>query len=603
VHHGEPLKRAVDCRAIADKLTRLERQIDLETPQSNTQTVIAPVCVVPFGEDYAILHWIVRLRWVCFALIGILLVAGYNGQWRVGRDSSLYRAVGRNLADGKGYTFRGERASEAYPGLPRLLWAVEKVAGREDALHPRLSLALMTLMAAGTLVTIYHLIKLHFPAWMAVCVTTGVGISVEFQEYAHDLMTDLPFLLGVCLLLLGIGRLRAHRAWRPRIVDLAGLVLPGAVLAMTMRPTFWALAGALAAAAVVGMIRSPRRASYGIGLLLLLGLVAGWLMLDPRGGGHPFGGKQETAIFRHLAALGGSQWREAFQRTIGEHLPQAMFGLTLMLPLGALVLIELIVAAVWLMRWSVLWGMYVLVTLAMMLFIGSVPRYFLMVLPLLLVEWAMLTWWVSQRIARWLWVREALMLLGLAAATALPLGRSLLFVLEQHGVGFVAKGQPESKQLVRGQFLEIYRGGKMLPLIELARSIQQRVPAGSKVLGPEPRILSFLSGRDVWQPSEPPVTLKRLAGGRFASWTGAERRRQYRLLLARRGFTHIVYGPRFAAEKMIARLIRGRFVIVAPKSVVELNGMKLGQMRLPPADQRAHPKPPASRPARRARPT
>ena len=93
-----------------------------------------------------LLRWIVRFRWVFFLFVGVLLVGAYNGQWRVGRDSAEYRQVARNLAEGRGYTFRGEREQHIYPGLPYLLAGIDRVFGKQDALSPRAAMAIMASM-------------------------------------------------------------------------------------------------------------------------------------------------------------------------------------------------------------------------------------------------------------------------------------------------------------------------------------------------------------------------------------------------------------------------------------------------------------------------
>ena len=58
---------------------------------------------------------IVRHRKVLWCiLIGVYAFA-FNGQWRVGKDSALYRGLAHSLASGRGYTF-GEFGP---PGLSR----------------------------------------------------------------------------------------------------------------------------------------------------------------------------------------------------------------------------------------------------------------------------------------------------------------------------------------------------------------------------------------------------------------------------------------------------------------------------------------------------
>jgi hypothetical protein len=220
--------------------------------QSSVVSETKPASVIADFQENLVQRWIVKLRWPIFSLVAFMLVAAHNGYWRLGRDSALYRSVANNLASGRGYTFRGQRENHIYPGLPYLLAGIDKIFGRQDPVHPRAALAVMLLMSFATLVIVYHLVRTYFPPWVAVAVTTGVGINHEFLQQSHELMTDLPFLLGVCMTMLGIARLpkaktNGHRVW------FAILIGFGAVIAVSMRPTFWALLLAWIGACFVGL--------------------------------------------------------------------------------------------------------------------------------------------------------------------------------------------------------------------------------------------------------------------------------------------------------------------------------------------------------------
>src|SRR6478672_2948307 len=69
-------------------------------------------------------------------LIGVLTLylLGFNGQWRLEPDSALYLTIGRNLAEGRGYTYHGDHHHLAYPGLPWLFAATFKVFGVDTLL-------------------------------------------------------------------------------------------------------------------------------------------------------------------------------------------------------------------------------------------------------------------------------------------------------------------------------------------------------------------------------------------------------------------------------------------------------------------------------------
>ena len=64
--------------------------------------------------DTRFTRWLVRWRFVFFALLAILVVMPFNGQWRIGLDSSLYRGVAQNLVEGNGYTFAGMKLRNVF---------------------------------------------------------------------------------------------------------------------------------------------------------------------------------------------------------------------------------------------------------------------------------------------------------------------------------------------------------------------------------------------------------------------------------------------------------------------------------------------------------
>src|SRR5438270_10054936 len=80
----------------------------------------------------AITDGIVRHRNTLFAIVIIIFLLAFNGQWRVGRDSALYRGLGHSLASGKGYKFGEFSSRQIYPGLPVVIAGLEKLFGPRD---------------------------------------------------------------------------------------------------------------------------------------------------------------------------------------------------------------------------------------------------------------------------------------------------------------------------------------------------------------------------------------------------------------------------------------------------------------------------------------
>jgi hypothetical protein len=85
------------------------------------------------------------------------------------------------------------------------------------------------------------------------------------------------------------------------------------------------------------------------------------------------------------------------------------------------------------------------------------------------------------------------MLFWLGLATGPHLVRDSGFILEQHGY---------AKDHSYKGFLEVYRGGTGKKLIAVSNAVSERVPPRAVVFGFEPRITSYLSGRNVFSPAE-----------------------------------------------------------------------------------------------------
>src|SRR5688500_17504764 len=124
---------------------------------------------------------IARYRHVFFGFLAALFLVSFNGQWRIGHDSAIYRGLASNIAAGNGYVFGEWATRQAYPGLPYMLAGIQKVCGTDiDALRARGAMAfvaprldttvailVINAMALLTLVLTYRLIRMHYPQWVA----------------------------------------------------------------------------------------------------------------------------------------------------------------------------------------------------------------------------------------------------------------------------------------------------------------------------------------------------------------------------------------------------------------------------------------------------
>ena len=463
-----------------------------------------------------------RYRRLLFIIaVGYLLI-GFNGQWIHERDTSMYRGLGHTLATGQGYTFGEFASSVIYPGLPLILAGLEITFG-ETALP---AIILMNLVALATLAVTYRLVRLHFPEWIAIAVTVGVGVNARFLHVAQEIMTDLPFLLGVMLFLYGWERLKLALApstgtpgegwgegrWRSRagtsteasfeagphpnplpgyrergqgmlrrVLAALAYLIPGLVLALSMRPTFWILAVAWGLVCLWGVVRGPRR-FYATCLLLVVLVGVSFFFLDPRTRGfNPLGGGYETQFLEKLTrvrATVGRNLPDFFTRQFSEGFFNGRFGKAL----TPAITIALICSTYTLFRRGlVLWGLLILCTIGVTMLIEVVPRYYLMILPVMMVAYV-LTFRALGNYAGPKW-GPSVFVAGVALLVVPNVIRGAKFVYEQHWKD-------------PGRRIEWQRS------IVAAEMIRDNVPEGSAALAPGAPIVSYLSGRDVYMARE-----------------------------------------------------------------------------------------------------
>lgn len=494
----------------------------------------APTPSVIATRPNRLLALIPRWRWGFFAVVAVLLLASFNGKWRVGRDSAAYRGLGHHLATEGKYLFRdkqkaviySDQQDTRYPGLPIVLAGVEKVFGTKDAA----AVGVVTLMGVLTLVGTYVLLngsRLTLPSpgvssesqgWLTIAVVFGLGINGRFLEHANEVLTDVPFLLGVVVTLLGFDRLMEARGKGGRAFSLCLMAL-GLLLAASMRPTFWMLALALGATCAWGLVwrthanqrkeeARARRTGCGLALgMLALAALAFMLVVDLRGK-HAAGyeGKLSERYGELQKVL--SQLPQNAHAMLEQTLPESFFG-TQMGPgfvpflkdrrgeqlwwgLSSIFSLVLIGGGVWLARRNMLWGMFLLLTAGTMTVIGSVPRYFIMVLPLLLAAWGGQVAWAAGKVRRWAWAPEVVVFFGLGMVVTPNLISCANLIREQRGY---SKPQEGFKKI---GFLKAYHGGTWDGVYEVAGMIRMHVKDGQKVIGPEATVLTYLSGRDVF---------------------------------------------------------------------------------------------------------
>lgn len=471
-----------------------------------TETTSAPTPAPPAPERWSdrVLHLGDRYRVPIFVAIVLIYLAGFNGIWRPEPDAALYLTVGRNLAEGHGYTYHGEPHLLAYPGLP-WLWALVYLIVPDHAMLA--AHGLMLLMGFATLAVCYRLFYLHVGRSMAVWMTLGLAISRMFYRYCFELRSDVPFLLGVMAFLAGFEAIAYPRSTselpdaKPRRAQPFDwlLMVGGLGFAVVMRPTMWALLGA--AIFATGRLLFLGRKRWALaGVVIVAAMALAFLRLDPRRVGNTSQwGQYEQAVLQ-VATHGDGLARKVFTENIpGLFEPAAsaaLFGLDLGIGLNTLGSVVAIAIGLSLFRYRFLWGMFYLCTVLMMIAVLPLDRYFLAVLPLMVYGWWRFIVWVEGKLpGRWgTGAFVALLLLGSGTNVA----KVAKWIFEQH----------------QKPFLETYKAGRFVHYPELGERMQREISEDSWVVSPfkSDRVVTFYSRRNVVEPGGiDPLKLRLLA--------------------------------------------------------------------------------------------
>ena len=425
-----------------------------------------------------LLNWIDRRRWWAFGLIAVLLAVAYNGQWRVNPDSALYAELGRNLAEGHGFTYHGEPHNWVEPGLPYAIGFSFRQFG-VDNFHPLM--VGMLACAVASLGLTYALFTLYAGRPVAVLVTTLLGLSETFFRYGYHLFTDMPFLVAVLVFLVGYELIvqgkRPVVAWPLVVLSIVFMVL--------VRPAVITFIGAVGLACAWHVLRGPGRVRHVVLGLVVLASFFGIKRIDPRHGARPDG---ETKRESMLKSLLGERLGFAVKRTVTQHLPmmleetmtEAIFGMQLGPGLSSVVSVGVIAAGLTLARRRVLWAAWIAATLAQMAIWLPRERYFLPILPLVLFGLWDAGNWIARRSPR-LRATPLVVFVLLVAGNLVFIGK---FILEQR----------------RTPFVERYEKGEKARTIAMAKAVHDAVPPDATVIADLGRELSYFSRRRVATP-------------------------------------------------------------------------------------------------------
>jgi hypothetical protein len=454
---------------------------------------------IPWGTD-----WIDQNRKFLFIIAIVPFILTFNGRWRIGLDSALYRGLGHALASGKGYHFGEFATKQAYPGLPLLLAGLEKVFG-PTTFRPVPVLLLLVTLALLTLAVVYRLMLMHFPRWIAVAVTVALALNARFVSLTSEVLTDIPFLFGLVTALYGWELLRraenkiegASPRWRSLLIMCGGLAV-----AASMRPTFWIVAAAWGIISGFGLLFGPLRRFHLMALVSLLVVWAAMIAVDPRTGKgihfNPLSGGYEEEAFDALQAAAQhfdpdmrspslmARIKDNLPKLLDRHLSAAFTGQPLPRVAAIVIAILLILTPAFYFRRRPLWALLVPLMIAVTLVLSTEPRYYVMIMPLLLLGWILMFHSVTSRIpGGW---GDLILLSAICSIVGINISKIIPLVIEQHRVPIWASSARFYKE--------------QAPIIKLAEVVRERTTPDDKIIAPSASVVAYLSDRQVLRQRE-----------------------------------------------------------------------------------------------------
>jgi hypothetical protein len=311
-----------------------------------------------------------------------------------------------------------------------------------------------------------------------------LGLNETFYRYGYQVLTDMPFLLGLMLGLLSneLVNRRGAGIWLG-----AALVAVSVAVMAAFRSVVLTVLAAGALLVIYRMFRGPGRITY-----ITIAAAAGGAWLVSR---LVLGGGTLRDEGRALGLVTDQSLTDTLHRVfiengptlLTEHLPEAMFGVDfgtiVNLPLGLLA----VVLGLALFKVRPLWGLLIGVFLAQWLVFITTDRYLLTVMPLLALGWWRLGPWLEKRVkpdtARWL-------VAGLLVLWFAPnLVRVGAFIVEQ-------RSRP---------FMQTYSGGRYAALTEVAKELSAVAGEKDLVIADNAPQLTCFTGLPVYGPDKLPT--------------------------------------------------------------------------------------------------
>ncbi len=319
--------------------------------------------------------WLWDRRVAVVVGLGLLFAAGFNGVWRITPDSALYANLGRSLVAGQGMVDGLGQANPSPAGLP---WVLGWLGGPGPAAQ-----GFMLGCAAAVLGLTFLVMRRvggggQDGAPFALAVTLGVALSHLFYEQTLNLLTELPFAVGLMLLLLG-HEWRRDAGW-PAMLRAWGLIGLGFAVMAAFRSVAAVVAAAYLASALWDAVCDPAKRKWAV---VVLAGGAGAMALAWWGSAAV---RDDVRLFVwHVQAMDLGRSAHNLWLLLTEHLVEVTLGMDADPVTGCVVSSVLIAGGVMLLRVRRFWGVLWIANVLQWVVFLPEGRYCLPLMPLLVV--------------------------------------------------------------------------------------------------------------------------------------------------------------------------------------------------------------------------
>jgi len=436
----------------------------------------------------ALLDWVDHRRRLLLAVIPLLYLAAFNGQWRPGPDSAEHLILAQRIIDGHGFTHPTGIHHQLYMGLAYSLAAIGRPFGHVQTF---ISHAALLAVALATLALAYAVFRRQYARPVAVLLTAMLALTETFFRLGYDLLTDMPFCFGVMLVLLGwamadpASPASLHRAKpNPRTVAAGfALLALGVAIATLFRSVVITVLVGLAFTVLLRLARGPHR---GRAAALGATALAAWCLarLPTPGMVSNDEGRVLQRLFDETPQTFRRMFNDNMPRLATENAAEALFAFDMGPILSVLLLVPIALAWWRLVRVNRLWGMVAAAFFLQWLLFMPGDRYFLPILLPLLAGWWETIRWVERGRSRGL--RHGLaaaMLVLWIAPNAVLIGK---FIVEQR----------------RTPFLESLSKGRYTRLRDFGAQLHGVLEPDALTVGSDGPVLTWYSGRNVMDPKQ-----------------------------------------------------------------------------------------------------